>query len=281
MTALELERLRAVPLASVLQRLGAVRDARDRARWRTHRGPVSVTGMRFFNWHAHAGGGGAIDLVMHLAGMDFKAAVSWLIEGFGAGEVQTEAAPAYAPFIPPRRDDLMLARVVRYLKDERRIPPDVLATLIKAGDVYSDERGNAVFVHRDCAGRAVGAELRGTTRVQWRGMARGSRKAEGFFAVGSSAPDETVICESAIDAISCHALRPAALAVSTAGACPSPAWLPALLAGSAPVLCGFDSDEAGEELASIMIARHPDVRRLRPSGHDWNDQLRTRSTPRS
>ena len=277
MTMRDLDRLRAVPLESILPRLGAVRDGRDKARWRTPRGPVSVTGVRFFNWREHAGGGGAIDLVMHLAGMDFKAAVSWLREGLGQADVGAEAAPARAPFSPPRRDDLTLARVVRYLQDDRRIPPDVLAPLLEAGDVYSDGRANAVFMHRDRRGRPVGAELRGTTRVQWRGMARGSRKAEGCFAVGPGDPGGIVLCESAIDAMSCHALRARSRAVSTAGACPSPAWLPDILAEGRAVLCGFDADDAGDAAARIMIARHPAVRRLRPSEHDWNDQLRARS----
>lgn len=39
-----------------------------------------VTGPRFWNTRKNVGGGGAIDLVMHLAGVDFKAAVSMLRE---------------------------------------------------------------------------------------------------------------------------------------------------------------------------------------------------------
>lgn len=277
MTMRDLDRLRAVALESILPRLGAVRDARDRARWRTPRGPVSVTGARFFNWREHAGGGGAIDLVMHLAGMDFKAAVSWLREGFGPADVGAEAAPARATFSPPRRDDLTLARVVRYLQDDRRIPPDILAPLLEAGDVYSDGRANAVFLHRDRRGRPVGAELRGTTRVRWRGMARGSRKAAGYFIAGPADADEIVLCESAMDAMSCHALRARSMAISTAGACPSPAWLPDILAEGRPVLCGFDADDPGDDAARIMIARHPAIARLRPAAHDWNDQIKARS----
>ena len=41
-------------------------------------GPVSITGQKFTNWHRNAGGGGAIDLVMHLADLDVSAAVVWL-----------------------------------------------------------------------------------------------------------------------------------------------------------------------------------------------------------
>jgi hypothetical protein len=278
MSACDIARLRAVPLAEVMQRLGVVRDPRDKARWKTPRGPVSVTGMRFYNWHASAGGGGAIDLVMHLRGVDFKGAVAWLRDAFGAvcADDATHAAPVAHDFQPPTRDERMLPRVVRYLEDERAVPHDVLAPLVDANAVYADTRGNAVFLHVDSDGHAVGAELRGTTRVQWRGMARGSRKAAGYFAAGPSDCDEIVLCESAIDAMSCFALRPAACAISTAGACATRAWFGDILAAGRPVRCGFDTDDTGEDAARLMIARHPEIRRLRPTTHDWNDDLKAR-----
>ena len=279
MTARDVARLRAVPLSEVMQRLGAVRDGHDKARWKTPRGPVSVTGMRFYNWHEHVGGGGAIDLAMHLRGVDFGDAVAWLRDVFGDEHVPCFAAappPDDDAFRPPPRDDGKLARVVLYLERKRTIPHDVLAPLVDANAVYADARGNAVFLHVDRELRAVGAELRGTTHIQWRGMARGSRKAAGSFTVGPADCDEIVLCESAIDAMSCFALRPAACAISTAGACPSPAWLPDLLAAGRSVHCGFDTDDAGETAARIMIARHPGITRLRPAAHDWNAKLQAR-----
>ncbi|MFA7278994.1 MAG: hypothetical protein WC100_02760 [Sterolibacterium sp.] len=38
------------------------------------------TGPKFYDTRAKRGGGGAIDLVMHLRGLDFKQAVAWLRE---------------------------------------------------------------------------------------------------------------------------------------------------------------------------------------------------------
>jgi hypothetical protein len=228
------------------------------------------------HWHEHAGGGGAIDLVMHLRGVDFKGAIAWLRDAFGDTCLVdvAHAQPVARTFQPPQRDERMLARVVRYPEDERAIPHNILGPLIDANAVYADARSNAVFLHVDSDGRAVGAELRRTTRVQWRGMARGSRKAAGSFAAGPAACDEIVLCESAIDAMSCCALRPEACAISTAGACPNPAWLPDVLAAGRSVHCGFDTDDAGETAARIMIARHPGITRLRPAAHDWNDDLK-------
>jgi hypothetical protein len=268
--------LRAVPLADVLTRLGAVKDRRDKARWKTDRGPLSVTGTRFFDWHAHAGGGGAIDLVMHLRGAGFKDAVAWLQHAFGDAHVPhvvAEPPPSPRAFQPPQRDDAKLARVVRYLERERAIPRTILAPLVDEQAVYADARGNAVFLHLDGRGTPVGAELRGTTRVQWRGMARGSRKAAGYFAAGPADAPEIVVCESAIDAISCHALRAHARCISAAGACPDRLWLAPLVDSGVRVHCGFDADDAGDSFARAMIARHPTISRLRPAMHDWNDVL--------
>ena len=48
--------VREVPLETVLLLRGAVRDRRDKSKWHTERGPLSVTGPKFTNWHTHQGG---------------------------------------------------------------------------------------------------------------------------------------------------------------------------------------------------------------------------------
>ena len=64
------DRVRELPLEGVLISLGAVRDPQDASKWQTQQGPLSVTGCRFMNWQQGCGGGGAIDLVMHLAQLE-------------------------------------------------------------------------------------------------------------------------------------------------------------------------------------------------------------------
>ena len=113
----------------------------------------------------------------------------------------------------------------------------------------------------------------GTGPVSWRGMAPGSRKDLGCFAIPATNLQACVLCESAIDALSCHALHPSARCLSTAGARPDPAWLSNLLAQPEPIFCGFDADDTGEAVAQAMIARHLSVRRLRPTRKDWNEVL--------
>ncbi len=161
-----------------------------------------------------------------------------------------------------------------YLTVERGIPVTLLEPLIRAGTLYADSRANAVFLLRGADGHPVGAELRGTSGPCWRGLAPGSRKDLGYFSVPAQARPELILCESAIDALSCLALHPKHGCISTAGARPHPRWLGLLLEQGRQIACGFDRDAAGETMAQEMIASYPAIRRLRPEAHDWNDQLK-------
>ena len=283
--------VRNVSLDTVLLLRGATRDARDKTKWHTEQGPVSVTGMKFFGWQRGLGGGGAIDLVMHLTQTDFPTAVAWL-ENYcvmvssadrvssachqGAEDDARRLALSNGSLCLPVRDDRRLGQVRRYLQDERRLPATHLETLIEPGTLYADPRGNAVFLLLGRQRRTVGAELRGTGPRVWRGMAHGTKKNSGFFWIGSQDLPEIVLCESAIDAISCFALSPDRICISTSGARPDPGWLGDLIKRDYDIYCGFDADKAGNEMARQMIHLHPRVKRLSPSGHDWNDVLTAR-----
>jgi hypothetical protein len=291
--------VRSIPLETVLARWGAERDRRDQAQWRTELGPLSVTGAKFFNWHLNQGGGGAIDLVMHLGRMDFRTAVQWLQQHLGSappppvpsancpcnsgpsgsspcgGTLTERRQPLRLPAVHPAN----LERVRRYLTEQRSLAGPILQPLIDAGRIYADQRGNAVFVM--AAGkvhRPVGAELRGTGNQVWRGLAPGTRKDEGYFWIGVPGSKKVVLCESAIDAISCfqlHWTQPAAacICISTAGVRPDAPWLTPLIAGGYHIYCGFDDDEPGDAASRQMLSRHPVIERLRPPAHDWNDAL--------
>jgi hypothetical protein len=261
----------------VLRETGAQRDRYDKAKWHTAQGAISITGMKFMNWNRSIGGGGAIDLAMHLNHLDFKAAVEWLQLHFS---ILPDSAPPPAPrrlTLPPP-DRSKLSAVKHYLIHERAITPSMTDSLIESGKLYADRRGNAVFLLLGKENTAVGAELRGTGPERWRGMAPGSQKDLGYFSVHAQEATMVILCESAIDAISCLLLHPSSLCVSTSGARPNPRWLPAVLSQRLAVYCGFDSDATGDAMAEQMIAFHSSLRRLRPSQHDWNDILKSRYT---
>jgi hypothetical protein len=313
-------------LEVVLTSWDAVRDRQDKSRWHTLRGPLSVTGTKFFNWHACHGGGGAIDLVMHLGGWDASQAIQWLwrhlgyhvagaspVAHNGAGAVpasSTRAASQSAfslccsghlvgendddPTRNCRHQQLRLPavslanlqRVRRYLTEQRGLSEAILASLIDEGKLYADTCSNAVFLM--VAGkpnRPIGAELRGTGTRVWRGLAPGTRKNAGYFWIGNTDAKQIVLCESAIDAISCFQLRTQirgaqlrgeCICISTAGVRPDAPWLHPLLARGYDIYCGFDTDEPGESASRQMITRHPSIQRLPPPQHDWNQALTVR-----
>jgi hypothetical protein len=280
--------VRGVPLEAVLQLRGAVRDRHDRSKWHTEQGSLSVTGTKFTNWQRAHGGGGAIDLVMHLADVDACTAVGWLeqharhlavggVTGHTSRDERSVIAGDRTLRLPePRRG--MLNRVREYLTRRRHLPPTLIDPLVKSGKLYADGRGNAVFLL--AAGkqnRPVGAELRGTGPCVWRGMASGSRKDAGYFWTGATGSKQIVLCESAIDAISCFRLYPERICISTSGVRGNPRWLAGLLAHGYRIHCGYDADEPGDTTAAVLMALHPQVARLRPPAHDWNDVLAARA----
>jgi len=315
--------VRAIPLEVVLTSWGAVRDRQDKSRWQSPRGPLSVTGTKFFSWHDSQGGGGAIDLVMYLGDWEAGQAIDWLARHLGHPHAaanptlatRTDAEPASRPDGPsrsaasshgssppghehggpptprgPRRELQLpaasltqLPRVRRYLLQQRCLSATILASLIDEGKLYADPRGNAVFVMMaGIPNRPIGAELRGTGHRLWRGLAPGTCKNAGFFWIGDPGSPQIVLCESAIDAISCFQLHTqgqearlprACLCISTAGVRPDAPWLDPLLARGYAIYCGFDADEPGETASGQLITRHPSIQRLRPSEHDWNDVL--------
>ncbi len=273
-------RVRRIPLEQVLVVSGAKRDRYDKAKWHTGKGPISCTMTKFMNWNEGVGGGGAIDLVMHLNSLDFKAALQWLCHHFqGFDQQRPPRVPAPAKLILPPRDPRRLPAVQQYLIRERALPESLVQALIESGRLYADHRSNAVFLLLGKENNPVGAELRGITAARWHGMAPGSRKDLGYFSVPASQATAVVLCESAIDAISCFALLRGPLCISTSGARPNPSWMPELMRQGYEIYCGFDTDPTGEEMADALIALCPGVKRLRPNPHDWNDVLKSSPSP--
>ena len=272
------DRVRGIPLPSVLLAVGAEPDPGDKARWHTPQGMISVTGCKFMNGKSATGGGGAIDLVIHLCGMDFKSAVAWLVRRFPGGiPAPSPCATPHPDLRLPLPDPGKLSAVTCYLVDERRISPALIDRLIQSSDLYADHYANAVFLLREAHKLPVGAELRGTGYAAWRGMAPGSQKNLGCFSIRDAHIDGIILCESAIDALSCFTIHPGHCCISTAGARPDPPWLPPLIRHGRTVACGFDADPTGDAMAEAMIERYPTIKRLRPPMHDWNDMLPSQS----
>jgi len=275
-------RLRTLPLESILLLSGAKQDRYDKAKWHTTQGAISVKGMKFINWNQGRGGGGAIDLVIHLQRLSFTAAIAWMDGHFPVARLGEQMYSKHRPLpktklILPPKDRSKLSRIRHYLLRDRSIPRLLLQHLTASGRLYADNRSNAVFLLLGCDNKPVGAELRGTTKPNWRGLATGTRKNLGYFSISSYQSKTIVLCESAIDAISCHVLHPHYLCISTSGARPNPPWLYSLIKKNNEIYCGFDADNTGDNIAQNMITLYPNIKRLRPLLHDWNDVLRSKS----
>ena len=54
-------------------------------------------------------------------------------------------------------------------------------------------------------------------------------------------------------------------------------WFGMLIERFPALYCGYDADPVGDLMAEQMIAARPEMMRLRPARHDWNDDLRAAS----
>jgi len=306
--------VRAIPLEAVIERLGGEADRYNAHKYRLDGEHISINDERFYNHDRQQGGGGAIDLVMHAAGYDYREAVAYLRDTHGAeaaitaatwhsardGQQQAQEIVEHAErptFRAPTSDEGRWSQVRNYLVEQRQLPAALVDDLHERGTVYADHRANAVFIRQDADDLAVGASLRGTAPgSDFKGLALGSRREEGHFAftVGLPAPYMAVqyhIVESPIDALSRAALiqregvRGLYHFISTDGHGEIPRrHIDEGLAARGLVHCGFDNDKGGDTLWARVQETYPRAEaivRARPAKgcKDWNDALRASNEP--
>lgn len=285
-------RARQLPLTDVASYLGGARHSQDKQRWDFQNCAVWIgkgeNGHRFYDHHTCQGGGGAIDLTMYVLGCSFKHAIGRLNSLTGDDiPLPNPPVPSGLPANEPDSFSLPKAYVQHhgivfdYLTNTRGLPVHVVELVMAAGDVYADSRRNATFVCRAPNGHVTGAELRGTGKTPYKGMAVGSRRGIGFFMVTHPTPIELVVVESALDALAYQALFTASAAtiISTAGVvstCPALVNLANHL-GVTDIVIAYDSDVAGDKSAELLMASLKGgcltVRRRVPCCKDWNDIL--------
>jgi hypothetical protein len=298
----------------VLRSLGAERDRYDKAKWRIDGQVISVRGEKFYDHVAGLGGGGAIDLVMHVRDVPFHEALAYL-DSAALPQAPAPAEPALsrmsrgnaapsAPFHPPHASGASWPGVRAYLVAERRLPGALVDELHARGLVYADERHNAVFLRHDMEGTATGAALRGTKAGSpFKGLSAGTARDAGWFhfQVGDRGAPQLILTESAIDTLSYFGLlhgdtplagpgayREVYVSTDGGGALPHP-LIAAALADGGVVRVAFDRDPAGEHLWQQLRDRYLTVeggdptqfwREPPPLGKDWNDVLQARRADR-
>ena len=288
-------KVRDLPLEQVTYELGLDPDPKDKHKWKHENHTINITGSKFYDWQHLKGGGGAIDLVMHVNHCNYKQAVVWLNDRFGesatltAVTYQTREIIQKEPlrqFIPPAIDENKWQQVKAYLTGSRRLPASVVDTLHQQGLVYADDKQNAVFIRRSLDNETItGATLRGTSGADntFKGLAIGSKRSEGWFYFHrggqSDAPiQRAVLVESPIDAISFAVLDRSesrkTIYLSTDGAGTVPLKFLQTLPDRS-VIIALDNDLDGEKMAHRILEQLPSqsVRRL-PKGKDWNEELK-------
>ncbi len=273
----EVDYLRSIPLKTVLIAEGADLDRNDKSKWHTVNGNISITNQKFYNWFLDKGGYGAIDLMRQLRDVDFVSACKRLSLLQGKNLTKDCYAAEQRSFLKkltlPKRDDSKYMSVLRYLCVNRKLPIDSVRQLLADGIIYPDIYSNAVFLLLGKGKKPIGAELKGTQATPWCGVATGTSKELGFFYTGETSSKIAILCESAIDALSCLLFHPNAQCISTAGAYSTTKWLPMLLQSKSQVYCGYDNDAKGETMYRGMKRLFPEVQRVMPTNKDWNEDI--------
>jgi hypothetical protein len=285
--------LRDLPLREVAYHLGL--HLNSKGNWEGQGYVIKIIDAKFYDYSgAQFGGGGAIDLAMHLLQCNFRQAVAWLHDIFGESEMlravthhartaaqEIVSQELVSQFAPPLSDNSRWDAVRSYLVDTRKLPATVIDNLHSVGLIYSDPKQNAVFVMRSWSGEITGAFLRGTYGFNntFYGLAKGSKRNKGWFHFTTGGQDEgkivrAVLALSPIEALSVAVLDHSLLQKTIYIAVDSPRCMPVeFLSYFKEVVAAYDSDATGEEISAAVKKVLPQTTRLKPKARDWNQQL--------
>ena len=130
----------------------------------------------FEKYFSDTGGVGLVNCLMKVMDMPFKEAVREALDGeLGQGE-RTDSVPNYAPLyrkaeptVPEPKSEFIMPEkgennhlVFSYLMKTRHIDANVVNEFIRAGVLFQDTKGNAIFLHKE-NGKPCGAEIHGTS----------------------------------------------------------------------------------------------------------------------
>lgn len=200
------------------------------------------------------GGGNPINCLTDIIGLDFKSAVEQLSGGRLVYERKQNISFSEKKKeleLPEKNPDMK--KVFAYLCKTRMLKPENVTELAKAGLLYQDKKGNAVFLHKDEDGKIVGAEIQGTNTFQrFKGVASGT--SDSVFSVKIGEPKKCYVFESAIDLLSFKQLaKPEkiqnSLLVSMAGLKPNS--LTKIAESGMKMYACVDNDEAGIKFTQV------------------------------
>jgi hypothetical protein len=200
------DQVRDIPLRDVLERYGlATKPEGMTLRAKSEHHNIVVTGSRWFDNKAGVGGGGAIDLIIHIARVNFSVACRSLADeflGHAAGQTafySQELAAIYAV-----RDESKWPIARAYLVEGRKIAADLVDRLHQTGAIFANNHcpnPSLVFLHRDLQGVVRGATLRDSKHQSAFRPCLGNKLTEWFTVGDSTVASSIVAVESPIDAL--------------------------------------------------------------------------------
>ena len=267
--------LRQLELSAVCQLLGLMPDAADRKQFKAEGFRICVNGFKWFDHDAGKGGGGAIDLTMHIMRLSFTGACAYLAgvsHDLPAATHTTTITTRPCTTKPPTPNSNNSPVVLAYLTNKRGLNIGLVQWCLLNGLVYADSRRNCVFRYG-----STGAELRGTGAVQWRSV-YGTIE-HGFILPARDAVGVAVL-ESSIDALSYRPLHRDIIAVSIAGNGNHKVIdqvVGIAKTKSLPLISAFDNDSGGAVADNLLnhyaAMAGVSVKQDRPLKKDWNEVL--------
>jgi hypothetical protein len=281
--------LRSVSLEKVAEVLCLESDHQARPTWRHQEHQIRINGTQFYDWHESQmkGGGGAIDLVMHVHQSDFKSAVAWLHDRFGDEAVQIAgsyhaqevAQQTELPrFDPPQPDPEQWLSVRSYFVAQH-LPGGLIDALHEQGLLYADSEGDVVFLQRDLVTKEVTGAY-SQSGDGFSGTVLGSDRSRGRFycLLGGDLTgdvERVIVAQTPIDAVALGVmegiLEKRTMYLSADGVLPT-----AFLQDFSPehVRVAMNRDEQGQRLAEEVREALPQVRQVMPEEEDWVRSLR-------
>lgn len=286
------ERANAVPIADILQKEHEeVERSGSEWRWKRHK---SVT-FRGNSWYRHSQqtGSHAIDFMQEFFGMTYPEAVTYLLNGETGQAISENTTPKSREgrkpksLVPPEKNDAM-KRVYAYLMQKRHISRDILSYFARKGTLYeSAGHHNAVFAGLDKEGNIRHIHKKGTCSDgrSFRMNEDGSDSSFGFGHAGNG--NRLYVFEAPIDLLSFLTLYPkdwqenSYIVLNGVAEHAMMQTLKDYPNLDTIVLC-LDHDPAGIEacgrLTEILAHNgYTQIRSLKPSFKDWNEDLKNRN----
>lgn len=295
--------LREIPVSQVLESVGLVPHREGKSvMWKDGSHSINVTGQKWFDHEAGKGSYGAIDLVIHLCGVDLAGAVSWLRrtchslpqrEPTHATElrssvtspaVETSNSQFTLAFAEPDQVQWDVAR--RYLTMVRQVSADLIDVLHASGDIMA-KPGGIIFLHRTFEGEIAGSSIRASWHCSKFRQTLGSKQRAWFTTEGQRFPwDEpdrpVVVVESGIEALSYATMhQDGSVCISVSGNHVPDALIQKLGRQPREIILALNNDTPGqrgtllaiEKLEALGTELKAHVTTQVPRLKDWNDEL--------